>query len=57
VLQEERGRPVESLVRSNLNLWLGRNMVFALTQGEASPTALMVVVRCRQVPTARRGGG
>ena len=55
VLREERGAAAESLIRSNLNLWLGRSMVFALTQGEHSPTALMVVVRCRQA--AARGGG
>lgn len=55
VLREERGATAESLIRSNLNLWLGRSMVFALTQGEHSPTALMVVVRCRQA--AARGGG
>jgi len=34
------------LLRSQLNLWLGRSMVFALSPGEGS-TALMVVVRCR----------
>jgi hypothetical protein len=56
VLREERGTTAESLIRSSLNLWLGRNMVFALTQGEHSPTALMVVVRCRQAAAARGGG-
>jgi hypothetical protein len=55
VFQEERGKALESLIRSNLNLWLGRNMVFALSQGEQSPTALMVVVRCRQAAPARGG--
>jgi hypothetical protein len=52
VFREHRGEPQESLVKSDLNLWLGRNMVFALSQGEQSPTALMVVVRCRQTGAA-----
>ena len=55
VFQEERGSTAEKLAKGNLNLWLGRNMVFALTQGESSPTALMVVVRCRQSAPARAG--
>jgi hypothetical protein len=37
----------QSLVRSQLNLWLERNMVLALAGGEQSSNALMVVVRCR----------
>jgi len=43
------------LLRSQLNLWLGRSMVFALSPGEGSSTALMVVVRCRAAgpPPAR----
>jgi hypothetical protein len=48
VLQQRAARqPPVSLTRSNLNLWLNRNMVLALAAGESSPTALMVVVRCR----------
>ena len=48
----DHGEPVP-LLRSQLNLWLGRTMVFALSPGEGSSTALMVVVRCR---TPRRRG-
>jgi hypothetical protein len=46
------------LLRSQLNLWLGRTMVLALSAGEGSSTALMVVVRCRTAPpppTKKRG--
>lgn len=46
------------LLRSQLNLWLGRTMVLALSAGEGSGTALMVVVRCRTAPpppTKKRG--
>lgn len=46
VLLEREPEPPASLVRSHLNLWLDRNMVLALSAGEASSTALMVVVRC-----------
>ena len=46
VLLEREGELPASLVRSHLNLWLGRTMVLALAAGEASPTALMVIVRC-----------
>jgi hypothetical protein len=45
------------LLKSQLNLWLDRDMVFALSPGEASSTALMVVVRCRpaKAPARKRG--
>ncbi len=46
LLMPDNGEPVP-LLRSQLNLWLGRSMVFALSPGEGSSTALMVVVRCR----------
>ncbi|HET9767377.1 MAG TPA: secretin N-terminal domain-containing protein [Thermoanaerobaculia bacterium] len=49
LLMPDNGEPVP-LLRSQLNLWLGRSMVFALSPGEGSSTALMVVVRCRTVP-------
>ena len=46
VLMPDGGEAVP-LLRSQLNLWLGRSMVFALSPGQGSSTALMVVVRCR----------
>ena len=62
----DNGDPVP-LLKSQLNLWLGRSMVFALSPGEGSNTALMVVVRCRTAqlgsaairatPRPRGGGG
>jgi hypothetical protein len=52
VLQRNVHGEAETLARSNLNLWLDRNMVFALAAGESSPSSLMVVVRCR--PAAKR---
>ena len=52
LLMPDNGDPVP-LLKSQLNLWLGRSMVFALSPGEGSNTALMVVVRCR---TATLGG-
>jgi hypothetical protein len=52
VLLEREGEPPASLVRSHLNLWMGRTMVLALAAGEGSPTALMVVVRCQLAPAA-----
>jgi hypothetical protein len=51
LLMPDTGEAVP-LLRSQLNLWLGRSMVFALSPGEGSSTALMVVVRCR---TAQQG--
>jgi hypothetical protein len=67
ILQPDNGDPVP-LLKSQLNLWLGRSMVFALSPGEGSSTALMVVVRCRAAqppgaaairatPRPRGGGG
>ena len=50
ILHPDGGDPAP-LVRSQLNLWLDRTMVLALSPGEGSSTALMVVVRCR-VPAA-----
>jgi hypothetical protein len=50
VLLERDDETPASLVRSHLNLWLGRTMVLALAAGEGSPHALMVVVRCRLAP-------
>lgn len=47
VMQQRSRQSPQSLLRSHLNLWLGRNMVLALAAGEQSPSALMVVVRCR----------
>jgi hypothetical protein len=47
VLQKVTPQPPQSLVRSQLNLWMERNMVLALSGGEQSSSALMVVVRCR----------
>ena len=47
----EGGEPAP-LLRSQLNLWLGRTMVLALSPGEGSSTALMVVVRCRTAAAA-----
>jgi len=52
LLMPDNGEPVP-LLRSQLNLWLGRSMVFALSPGEGSNTALMVVVRCRTAPVAQ----
>ena len=52
VLLEQEGQPPASLVRSHLNLWLGRTMVLALAAGEGSSSALMVVVRCQLAPLA-----
>ncbi|HEV8240261.1 MAG TPA: hypothetical protein VGS57_12905 [Thermoanaerobaculia bacterium] len=51
LLMPDNGDPV-SLLKSQLNLWLGRSMVFALSPGEGSSTALMVVVRCRAAEAA-----
>jgi hypothetical protein len=45
ILRPDGGDPA-SILRSQLNLWLGRTMVLALSPGEGSNTALMVVVRC-----------
>ena len=66
LLMPDNGDPVP-LLKSQLNLWLGRSMVFALSPGEGSNTALMVVVRCRTAqlgsaairatPRPRGGGG
>lgn len=67
LLMPDNGEPVP-LLKSQLNLWLGRSMVFALSPGEGSNTALMVVVRCRAAqpagaaairatPPPRGGGG
>lgn len=50
ILRPDGGDPAP-LVRSQLNLWLDRTMVLALSPGEGSSTALMVVVRCR-IPAA-----
>jgi hypothetical protein len=50
VFQAGHGEAPESLVKSELNLWLDRPMVFALSQG--SPSALMVMVRVRQAAPA-----
>jgi hypothetical protein len=50
VLLEREDQPAASLVRSHLNLWLGRSMVLALAAGEGSNSALMVVVRCTLAP-------
>ena len=36
----------ESLVRGNLNLWLGRTTVLSLANGRDDSHALMIVVRC-----------
>ena len=49
VLLRPDGGEAVPLLRSQLNLWLGRTMVMALSPGEGSSTALMVVVRCRTV--------
>lgn len=54
ILQPDNGDPVP-LLKSQLNLWLGRSMVFALSPGEGSNTALMVVVRCRAATPAPGG--
>jgi len=52
VLLMPDGGEAVPLLRSQLNLWLGRSMVFALSPGEGSSTALMVVVRCRAAQPA-----
>jgi hypothetical protein len=51
LLMPDNGEAVP-LLRSQLNLWLGRSMVFALSPGEGSNTALMVVVRCKTAAPA-----
>jgi hypothetical protein len=51
VILRPDGEDPAPLVRSQLNLWLDRTMVLALSPGEGSSTALMVVVRCR-IPAA-----
>ena len=50
ILRPDGGDPAP-LLKSQLNLWLDRTMVMALSPGEGSSTALMVVVRCR-IPAA-----
>lgn len=44
-----------SLMRSNLNLWLGRTTILALTPGGDSREALLVVVRCHGATAAGAG--
>lgn len=51
LLMPDTGEAVP-LLRSQLNLWLGRSMVFALSPGEGSNSALMVVVRCKTASPA-----
>ena len=54
LLSPDNGEPVP-LLSSQLNLWLGRTMVLALSAGASSDTALMVLVRCRTpAPSAAR---
>jgi hypothetical protein len=51
VLQKQPRQTPQSLVRSQLNLWMERNMVLAMSGGEQASSALMVVVRCRAAAT------
>jgi len=56
MLETATGAP-QSLLKSQLNLWLQRTMAMGLTAGQDSGTALLVVVRCEPSKTkvARRG--
>jgi hypothetical protein len=56
MLETTTGAP-QSLLKSQLNLWLQRTMAMGLTAGQDSGTALLVVVRCEASKTkaARRG--
>lgn len=44
------GKPEQPLVHTNLNLWLEQWMSLGLAKSEASPEALMVVLRLRPEP-------
>jgi hypothetical protein len=54
VLLPDNGDAVP-LLKSQLNLWLGRTMVLALSSGDQSASALMVVVRCRPAAMGKKG--
>lgn len=53
-VQQVVARQPSTLLKANLNLFLGRNTVVGLAGDRESPTALLVVVRCR--PATREGG-
>jgi hypothetical protein len=58
VMLDPDGGTAVPLVKSQLNLWLGRTMVLALSPGEGSGTALLVMVRCQSAakPAPKKGG-
>ena len=51
VTRGEDRSAAQSLVNTNLNLWLDQTLTLALAQSEGSASALMVVVTCRRSQT------